>query len=332
MTPRERLLATLRREPLDRPPLAFWRHAPGLDRDPRRLADATLRFADRWRLDLIKLTPSATYCVEDWGCRPGESAEPTGAAVCASHAIRSEADWTRIAPLDPGAGALGRELEAVHRVARLRAEEIPVVHTLFSPLSVALKLAGDRLREDLRRTPEPVRRALEAITATLIRYARTALEAGADGIFVATQAASRRVVDATELGDWELPYLRRLLDSLEPLSSVTILHLHGQELHFERFTDLPAHVLSWADRQAGPSLSEARRGWTAVVMGGLDEWGALRTGPRAAIEAEVHDALRQTDGLGLVLAPGCVLPLDLPDEHLAAVVRAARGSATRTTR
>lgn len=330
MTPRERLLATLRREPVDRPPLTFWRHAPGLDREPRRLADATLRFTDRWRLDLIKLTPSATYCVEDWGCRPREGTEPTGAAACAAHAIRSDADWTRIAPLDPGAGALGRELEAVHRVARLRSEEVPVVHTLFSPLSVARKLAGDRLREDLRRIPETVQRALEAITATLIRYAHTALEAGADGIFVATQVASGRVVDAAELAEWELPYLRRVLESLEPLSTVTILHLHGQELHFDRFLDLPAHILSWADRRAGPSLAEAQRRWTAAVMGGLDEWGALRTGPRAAIEAEVQDALRQTGDLGLVLAPGCVLPLDIPDDHLVAVVRAAQGSAART--
>jgi uroporphyrinogen decarboxylase len=44
----------------------------------------------------------------------------------------------------------------------------------------------------------------------------------------------------------------------------------------------------------------------------------------AAIATEVNDALAQTDGVGLILGPGCVLPLDVPDPHLEAVLDAAR--------
>ena len=44
-----------------------------------------------------------------------------------------------------------------------------------------------------------------------------------------------------------------------------------------------------------------------------------------AVAAEVDDPLRQTGGVGLVLAPGCGLPLDVPEDHLAAVVDAVTG-------
>src|SRR5262245_8065617 len=141
MTKRERLAATLARRPVDRPAIAFWRHVPQLDHDPRRLADAMLSFQARWDLDVIKVMSSGVYCVEDWGCTVAWPGSPNGAKRCTSHAVTRPEDWRRLAVLDPGAGALGRELEAVHRIAKSRDEDVPILHTLFSPLTVARKLA-----------------------------------------------------------------------------------------------------------------------------------------------------------------------------------------------
>lgn len=44
---------------------------------------------------------------------------PNGAKQCTEHAVRSRGDWGRIRPLDPGAGALERELEAVRLIDQL---------------------------------------------------------------------------------------------------------------------------------------------------------------------------------------------------------------------
>ena len=43
----------------------------------------------------------------------------------------------------------------------------------------------------------------------------------------------------------------------------------------------------------------------------------------AAIVEQVRDAIRQAEGVGVIVGPGCVLPLDVPDAHLAAVVDTA---------
>lgn len=333
MTKRERVSRALGRQPVDRVPVSFWRHVPEIDHDPRRLADAMLAFHRRWDLDLVKVMPSGVYCVEDWGCEVAWTGSPNGAKRCSRHAVAALGDWARIQPLDPGAGALGRELEAVRLIAAGRHDDAPILQTVFSPLTVARKLAGDRVREDLRRAPEAVLPALEAISLTVARFALAALEAGADGIFYATQAACPEVFTLEEKRRWGLPYTRPLLEALEGRSALTLLHAHGRDIYFDEVAALPVHAVNWHDRLTVPTLAEGLRrlrvpGGGAVV-GGLGETETLRRGPAAAVAREVRDAVAETGGRGLILAPGCVLPLDVPDAHLAAIVDAVRNEPPR---
>jgi uroporphyrinogen decarboxylase len=330
MTKHERVLAALDRRPVDRPPISFWRHVPELDHDPRRLADAMLAFHRRLDLDFIKLMSSGVYCVEDWGCRVAYTGLPSGAKQCTEHAVKTTADWARIRPLDPGAGALGRELEALRLTLQGRDDGAPVIHTVFSPLTIARKLAGDRLREDLQSAPDTVTAALEAITVTTAHYAQAALDVGADGIFFATQAASPETFSLAEAQRFDAPYAQRILESVHPRSAFTLLHIHGRDIYFDQLGALPAHAVNWHDRLTNPTLAEGLARRTAgAVVGGLSEGQTLRRGPREAIAAEVADAIRQTHGLGLILGPGCGVPLDVPEAHLAAAVGAVKASAAR---
>src|SRR5262249_56385161 len=116
MAKRERVLSATRRAPVDRPPVSFWRHVPEVDHTAAGLAEAMLAFQRRWDLDFIKVMSSGVYCVEDWGCRVAYQGSPNGAKQCTEHGVRSRAGWARVKPLDVGAGALGREIEAVWRL------------------------------------------------------------------------------------------------------------------------------------------------------------------------------------------------------------------------
>lgn len=327
MTKRERVLNAVSRRAVDRPPVAFWRHAPDVDHTAEGLAEAMLAFHRRWDLDLIKVMSSGVYCVEDWGCTVAYLGSPNGAKQCTEHAVKAREDWARITVRDPGAGALGRELEAVRRIRKGRGDDAPILHTLFSPLTIARKLAGDRVREDLRADEASVRPALEAITETMIRYARAALEAGADGLFFATQCGTPEFITAAENARWDAPYARRVLEAVRGVSLLTLLHLHGRDVYFEPLGALPVHAVNWHDRLTAPTLAEAkRRRASGALVGGLGESTTLRRGPIEAIAAEVGDAIRQTEGVGLILGPGCVLPLDVPEAHLQVVVDAVRAN------
>ena len=64
MSRRERVLAAVNRQPVDRVPYAVWRHFPSVDHSPAGLAQATLRFHERYGSDFLKITPRGGYAVE----------------------------------------------------------------------------------------------------------------------------------------------------------------------------------------------------------------------------------------------------------------------------
>src|SRR6185369_8417730 len=185
------------------------------DRSPAGLAQATLRFHDHYGSDFLKITPHGGYAVEAWGCVEGEQVLPDGHRACASCAVKSADDWKRIRPLDPmSAEGYSQQIETIVRMGfDRRVGDAPVMPTVFSPLSLAGKLAVGRLAVDLREQPSLVRDALEAITETLIRFIDAALTEGMTGIFYSIQAASHGVHSEAAYAEFGEPYDRHVLES-----------------------------------------------------------------------------------------------------------------------
>ena len=324
---RERIQAAIARQPVDRTPYAVWRHFPAVDRSPAGLAQATLRFHERYGSDFLKITPTGGYAVVAWGCLEATEVRPDGHRPCASCAVRDASDWKKIRPLDPGSAE--GYVEQIETIVRLgfdrRIGDAPVVPTLFSPLSLARKLSGDRLGADLRAHPDAVTGALEAITETLVRFADLALTEGVSGIFYSIQAASRRLHSEEEYARFGEPYDRRILESVRHRSMLTIVHGHGDQLMFDRLARLPGDAWNWDDRATPPSLREGKAAVAGAVIGGLDQWKTLHEGNAEAAVEETRDAIAQTEGTGLIVGPGCVLPMNTPDGAVAAVVRTLGG-------
>ena len=327
MTRRERIRAALNREPVDRVPYAVWRHFPAVDRSPAGLAQSTLRFHERYGSDFLKITPRGGYAVEAWGCVEEEEVRPDGHRGCARCAVRDADDWNKIRVLDPGsAPGYVEELETIVRLGfDRRIGDAPVVPTLFSPLSLARKLSGDRLSVDLRDHPDLVLGALEAITETLIRFAERALTEGLAGIFYSIQAASRKLHTEEQYARFGEPFDLRFLESIRARSTLTIIHCHGEDLMFDRLARLPGHAWNWDDRLTAPSLRDGAAMVPGAVIGGLNQWRTLRDGTPEESLAEARDAVLQTGGRGLIVGPGCVLPMNTPDPNVAAVIRELGG-------
>jgi uroporphyrinogen decarboxylase len=327
MTRRERLTAAINREPVDRVPYAVWRHFPAVDRSPAGLAQATLRFHDHYGSDFLKITPRGGYCVEAWGCVESEHVLPTGNRPCASCAVKSGDDWKRIRRLDP-ASAEGwvEQLETIVRLGfDRRIGDAPVLATVFSPLSIARKLCGDRLATDLRERPEAVAAAVDAIGETVLRFNELALAEGIGGIFYSIQTASASVMDEETYARFGEPWDRRVLEALRATSFMTVVHCHGDRLMFDRLARLPGHVWSWDDRAAGPTLAAAGGQIIGAVCGGLNQWRTLRNATPVEATAEAEEAVAQMGGRGLIVGPGCVLMANTPDANVASVIKALGG-------
>jgi uroporphyrinogen decarboxylase len=198
--------------------------------------------------------------------------------------------------------------------------------TIFSPLTLAFKLAGETVIEHLRQHPACLHAGLATLTETTAHFAQAALDAGANGLFFATQLASHRWLTPDEYAEFGEQYDKAILDTVAEGSAITVLHLHGKEVFFDLANRYPIHAVSWHDRETPPNLREATDLTDRAFVTGLDRT-LLGRGPLSAIHNQVREALHQTGrrrgrregGHGLILAPSCVIPTTAPAERLQAV-------------
>ncbi len=320
MTKRERIEAAVHGRPVDRVPISFWRHFPEAEMRAETLAEALAAFQRRHDLDLVKMMPNAAYATEDWGCEIEYTANPMGVRKVVKRVVHERGDWGRIRPVDPRSGAFGREVRCVE-VLRKAVGDVPIVQTVFSPLSVAYKLGGERVLEDIRRPPAALHLALQAVAETLRGFVKACLQAGADGIFFATQLASEKFCSAGKYREFGRPYDLQVLEAAEA-SAFSVLHLHGADIFFDLVADYPVHAVNWHDRRVLPTMTEARERYSRCFVGGLDEAETLPRGPASRVREEVRDAIAQMRGRGLIVGPGCVYPVATPESHLEAARQA----------
>jgi uroporphyrinogen decarboxylase len=317
MTHRERIERAVALEETDRLPFGFWWHFPNQDRAPRRLAQLSLALQEKLDLDFIKFSPYGLYSVVDWGVvldvRGGEKTP-----VEAEYPIQTPEDWRKLRPHRGDEGEYLIVLEAQRIAIEERRSDVPLVQTVFSPLTSCLKMAGrDTLLRHIREAPDAVQAGLEVITETTRRFAGEAVRRGADGLFFAVQTANRGYLTEEECTRFTKPFDLRVLEAVQDRSWLNILHLHGQDVMFDPVLDYPVQIVNYHDRESGPSLAEMQKRTKKCLLGGIAENTTLVRGTPDQIHAEVRDAWEQVDRRGLILGPGCVANLESPEANVA---------------
>ena len=323
MNHRERIHAALHNEPVDRVPAALWRHFPNDDLRAETLAARVVEFQKKYDFDFVKVTPASGYPAEMYGAtfRDGKNREGTRAYI--ARLVNALSDWDKIVPLDAKQAVFVRELAALKLIRQQLGAEVPILQTVFSPLNSAHNLASERLFDDLRAHPDVLHRALKALTETTARFAVESLRAGADAIFFATQMATRKYLTEDEFRTFGEAYDLQVLDAIRAAKpDFVFLHIHGLDIYFDTLAKWQVDIVNWHDRRTAPSLKDARAKHTGALAGGINEWDTLAAKSRDDVIAEARDAIAQTGGRGFILAAGCVIPVDTPEENIRAVKEA----------
>jgi uroporphyrinogen decarboxylase len=186
--------------------------------------------------------------------------------------------------------------------------DTPLLQTIFSPLAQAKNLAGnDLLLEHLRHHPGAVMKGLKTIAESTRRFIEAARATGIDGIFYAVQHAQRQYLSFEEYKLFGLIFDRETLEPAQDLWC-NMLHLHGQEVHFELANELSLEIVNWHDRESYPSLTEAQSLFKGVMCGGMRQ-DTLVYRNRLEVQNEAAEALQQTGGKRFLLGTGCVVPV-----------------------
>lgn len=307
MTAGERVRAALVGAPVDRVPFVFWHHFKP-DGSGERMAQLTKAFFhDTFDLDIIKIMPDLPY------------PEP-GRGIAATE-LR---DLPRLGLETP---IFQEQLTCIRSLRAQLGEDYPLILTIFSPLTYAIRWVGrDKVVEAARQDPQSFEQGLPILAENLRGLLAAAIDAGASGIFFSCMGATNTDFTREEYARFGRPY------DLQALAGTgkgwfNIVHVHadpdqaGDELYFEDFVDYPVQAISWSDRLTGPDLREALSLTDKCLMGGLAERGPLTHGTEVEIENEILGAVAQTKGRRLILANGCSIPDDNPEHWLHAARR-----------
>jgi uroporphyrinogen decarboxylase len=307
MTAGERVRAALVGAPVDRVPLVFWHHFKP-EGSGARLAQLTKEFFyDKFQLDIVKIMPDLPY--------PDPGREITTAQM------------RNVPRLGLDTPIFQEQLVCIRQLRAQIGEDYPLILTIFSPLTYALRWLGrSTIVEAVRQDPQAFEQGLPIIAENLRGLLAAAIDAGASGIFFSCMGATNRHFTREEYARFGRPYDLQALAGASK-GWLNIVHIHadpdqaGDEIYFEDFADYPVQVLSWSDRLTGPDLREALDLTDKCLMAGLSERGPLTHGTEVEIENEILGAVASTKGRRLILANGCSIPDDNPERWLHAARR-----------
>ncbi|MFO7684271.1 MAG: uroporphyrinogen decarboxylase family protein [Chloroflexota bacterium] len=315
---RKRLEAVIAGEKPDRVPVALWRHWPGDDQDSHALAAAHLQWQKEYDWDLLKVGPSSSYSVDDWGVETAWVGHIEGTRDYTRRAVHHPEDWEKLAPLDPTQGMLGKQLEALRLVGEQVGEAVPFIATIFSPLAQAKHLASDPVMfSHMRSHPEAFKKGLETITESTLRFIEAAKTTGVSGIFYAVQHARYPLLNREEFVENGRSYDLRILETVKDLWC-NMVHLHSTDIMFDLVADYPVQFVNWHDRETSPALADGLAHIAGAASGGVDHWTLHQDNPEQAL-AEAHDAISQTRGTRLLLGTGCVIMVTTPTRSIRAL-------------
>ena len=323
-THKERIQATMQGKRLDRPPVALWRHFPVDDQSPELLAKATLHFQSVYDFDLVKVTPSSSFSIRDWGVEDEWRGHTEGTRTYTKRVIQTPQDWEKLPVLDATAPHLAGQLACLRLIRAGLDPETPLLQTVFSPLAMAKNLAGNEtLIAHLRLYPEAVLKGLATIAESTRRFVEACLDTGMDGVFYAIQHAQASLLTLDEYKTFGVPFDQKVL---EPSSELwcNLLHLHGHDVYFSLLSSFRFQIVNWHDRETYPSLTEAQKLFSGVVCGGMRQ-DTLVYREQAEVQKEAADALQQTQGQRFMLGTGCVVPIIAPHGSLLAARNAVGG-------
>jgi uroporphyrinogen decarboxylase len=347
ITALERIRRVIRRQPVDRMPVApymgnYGARAAGVCigdycRSGRVMAEAQYRAWQMHGQDVLVAQSDNYYIAEGFGVEVEHYEDST--PTLKTPAVQQLADIERLRVPDPHHdGRMPVYLEAISRLAEMTRGEWAVRAPGTGPFSLAGHLMGtEQFLVELalaeRHPDSPGERALKHLmnltTEALIAFAKACLEAGAHLVQAGDSLASLDMISPAMYRKWAWPAERRFFETLQPLAeragAATLLHICGNMTPvLEQMADTGANILE-LDHKVSLKAAKARVGSRVCLMGNLDPVEVLWRGTPETVSRAARQAIADAGaGGGFILGSGCEVAMATPQENLAAIIAAAQ--------
>lgn len=290
MIKRELIESVIAGEPVTRIPCIFWQ-APSMYTCPEEQAEKTAEFYERHDSDIIKINNIPPIPVSSTGRHV-----PDGKTDLSMGSVNH--------------GPLHQQLQVLKSFIPMKKDSAPVLFTVLSPLSSAAAMYP-HLLTDASVSPSQKEELLTDISERTCSLVRTAVEAGADGIFFITTMASYDALSPSLYRKYGFPYDIAVLSS--SLGWCNILHAEGKEIMFPLLRKYPVQFITRNAPDSLQGLKEMAALSQKSIIGGLS-LDSLSQDRRDYLEHEVYIALKETQGKRLIISPGIALPDSITQE------------------
>jgi len=326
MTPRERLLARIQGQPVDRAPnlailMLFAARYIGKPydqfcQDYRVMVEANLRCNDAFGIDLLSTMSDAYREAYDYGAKvdfPYDSLP-----ICTEHVLQTTADIKKLRPFDPWQSV--RILDRTHAVELYKQEAgdtYPILGWVEGPIAEMADLRGlTQTLMDFYEEPAFVEDVFSLLTEQAIRCAIAQIDAGADIIGIGDAAAS--IVGPEIYREVILPHEQRMVTAIHTAGAYVKLHICGDITHL--LPDIWRTGADIIDADWMVDIRAALATWPAgpVINGNFDPVAVMLQGT----PEDVRQAARRNladGGERICVSPGCEVPIDTPHENLLAL-------------
>ncbi|MBZ9610345.1 hypothetical protein I4W93_001925 [Rheinheimera sp. MA13] len=269
--------------------------------------------------DFVKLTPAGNYQIADRGGLAHWCNDPLGRRSFIKRFIVKPDDWYT---LSDDVTAFEQEIVTAASLTRQELPSaVPLYVTLFSPVTLAMMLAGPEvLSLHIRTAPDAVAFAITQLKLSFIKLLNLYSAAGVDGYFIASQHCSRAILTKDDYFRFAKQSDDAVLAACEKVGD-TILHLHGQGIHFGAVPKVSNARVHYELDSANPT-PESFRALTqceAVIGLPLEVW----QNPSNFAKHAADLLTRFSQKTALFTAP-CVLPLAVDNAEVKAWIDAIR--------
>jgi len=174
--------------------------------------------------------------------------------------------------------------------------------------------------------PDVVHALFEKGLHIAIEQTRAMSRAGIQVYMLGDASASCDVISPAHFKEFVFPYYKAYCDEVHRLGHLTYVHVCGNQTPLaEMLADAGVDCIEPMDPLGGVDPAEMKRkvGHRVALMGGVSTLTLLRGTPEQ-VEAEARECIRKAGGNGgYILAAGCMVPRDTPEENIRALVRTA---------
>lgn len=315
MNKRERVLAAMNLQPVDRPPVGFWFHFQAEQGVGEACVQAHLDYYNHIDVDMVKIMCDSYF----------DYPNPVAKAV------KEPKDWYAMKPLGKDSPFIREQVERARAVKAGLKDDMVVIYNVFAPFSLIRFGVGDDLVMDhLRREPEAIAYALDVIAEDCCTLSELLItDAGIDGIYYCVQGGEKNRFTPEEYRRLITPTDKRVLEHANKFSDTNVLHCCGWAgipNNLEIWQDYPAKAVNWACFVENMNLVEGMKFFGGrCVLGGFDNrpQGVLYSGTREEVEAETARLIQRAGKTGVILGADCTLPATVDVNRFSWVVEAA---------